>query len=397
MEWKMTWSYLPVNHNTCIATISDLTLRGYFINNLDGEKIRVKFSNLHSPEPLILDSVTLAKKKRGSSKVEGFQTVKFLGKETIKLEAGEQFYSDEIDFSISSTEDIVLSIYVKEETDIYSVCSSWSAKSWYTRYGLNGDYSIESDFPQVDNYNIYPVLQYDVNRANHVYGISGIEVLTDSNVKTVALFGDSITHMSYYSDALSHKSIESYPGKMTIVNRGLGGNRLLNDYSRMSEIPGGGTIFGGAGIERFENDIYGEDSPDDVIVLIGINDITHPYSLNHPDEIINFESYKKAMLQLIHTAHNKGSKIMIGTILPFKSEETDWFTVAESLRQEINVWIREQKDSDGIIDFDLAIRNKNTPDKMDDSCHLGDGIHPNDEGGRRMANVVPLELLIKEE
>ena len=88
---------------------------------------------------------------------------------------------------------------------------------------------------------------------------------------------------------------------------------------------------------------------------------------------------------------------MIGTILPFKCEETEWFDVAENLRLEINKWIREQKHSDGIIDFDLAIRDEKTPDKMDDGCHLGDGIHPNDQGGKRMADVVPLELLIEEE
>lgn len=397
MEWKKTWSYLPVNHSTCISTISNLTLRGFFMNNLDGEKIRIRFSNLYSLEPLILESVSVAKMKRGSSKVEGFETVKFQGKETIRIEAGDEFYSDEIDFVICSTEDIVLSIYVKEETNIYSVCSTWSAKSWYTRYGLEGNYTMKSDFPQTDNYDIYPVLQYDVNRANHIYGISSIELFTDSKVKTLVLFGDSITHMSYYSDALLHRLIDTYPGKMTIVNCGLGGNRIIHDYSRMPEIPGGGTIFGRPGVERFESDIYKDSTPDKIIVLIGINDITHPYSLNYPDQVINLEQYKKAIYQLIDTAHNKGSKIMIGTILPFKCEETEWFDVAENLRLEINKWIREQKHSDGIIDFDLAIRDEKTPDKMDDGCHLGDGIHPNDQGGKRMADVVPLELLIEEE
>ncbi|NLL73491.1 MAG: hypothetical protein GX237_08180 [Clostridiales bacterium] len=397
MEWKMTWSYLPVNHDICIGTISNTTLRGRFINNLDGEKIRIKFSNLYSPDPLILDNVTVAKIKRASNQVEGFEAVKFKGKETIRIEAGEEFYSDEIDFAVSSTEDIVLSIYVKEETNIYSVASTWSAKSWYTRYGVDGNYTRESDFPQTDNYDIYPVLQYDVNRANHIYGISSIELFTDSKVKTLALFGDSITHMSYYSDALTNRLTEQYPGKMTIVNRGLGGNRIIHDYSRMPEIPGGGTIFGGPGVERFEGDIFKDNTPDRIIVLIGINDITHPYSLNNLEQVINLDQYKNAVLKLIDIAHNKGSKIMLGTILPFKYEETEWFTEAENLRLEINKWIREQKHSDGVIDFDLAIRDENTPEKMDDGCHLGDGIHPNDQGGKRMADVVPLELFIEEE
>ncbi len=395
MEWKMAWSYLPVNYNSCIARISNTTLRGFFVNNLKGDKIRIRFSNLYSPEQLILDKVTIAKRTKNSSNIEGFQTIRYKGRDTISVGSGEQFYSDEIDFSISSSEDIVISIFINEPTKLYSLCSTWSAKSWYTRYGLDGNFTLEGEFPETDNYELYPALQYDENRANHIYGISGIEVFTESDVKTLALFGDSITHMSYYSDALTHMMTDAYPGKLTIVNRGLGGNRLLNDYTRMPEIPGGGTIFGRPGIERFIYDIYQMDIPDYVVVLIGINDFTHPYFFDRSDEIITIEEYKEGIMKLIHTAHTKGSKILIGTVLPFKKDELKWFDKAESLRQEANRWIREQKEADGIVDFDLAIRDTYTTEIMDDSCHLGDGIHPNEEGGLRMAKAVPLELIME--
>lgn len=393
MEWKMSWSYLPVNHNTCIGTISNTTLRGFFKNNLRGNKVRIRFSNLYSPESLIFDHVTIGKRIKDTANIEGLQTVLHNGEEIIKLEPGGVFYSDEIDLTINPGEDIVLSIYIKDTANIYSVCSTWSAKSWYTTYGIGKDYTMDKEFPETDNYDIYPVLHYDVNKANHIYGVSGIEVLTDSNVKTVALFGDSITHMSYYSDVLTDKVIDSYPGMMTIVNRGLGGNRLLYDYTPAPELPSGGTIFGKSGIERFDDDIYKWDTPDYVVVLIGINDFTHPYLFNRPDEIVTLEEYKKGIQKLIDIAHSKGSKIMIGTILPFKKEELEWFDIVENLRQEVNRWIREQNLSDGIVDFDLAIRDENEPDKMRDNCHLGDGIHPNGEGGRRMAEAVPIELL----
>lgn len=390
MEWKMAWSYLPVNHNTCIATISNTTLRGYFKNNLKGEKVRIRFSNLYSDDTLVLDHVTIGKRKQDTKVIEEIQTVFHKGNNIIKIEPGEIFLSDEIDLTVNPTEDLVLSIYIKDKTNIYSVCSTWSAKSWYTVYGIGKDFTMDNDFPETDNYDIYPVLQYDVNRANHIFGVSGIEVLTDSEVKTVALFGDSITHMSYYSDALLDLVIDKYPGKLTIVNRGLGGNRLLHDYTPMAEIPSGGTIFGRPGIERFECDIYKWDKPDYVIVLIGINDFTHPYFFNRFHEIVTLDDYKKGIIELINKAHSKGSKIKIGTVIPFKKDKLDWFDEVESLRQEVNKWIREQDYSDGFIDFDLAVRDINDPEKMQDSCHIGDGIHPNDEGGRKMASAVPL-------
>jgi len=395
MLWKMAWSYQPINHNTCIGTITNTTLRGFFKNNLNGNKLRIRFSNPYSPESLIFDHVTIG--KRISGDIEGFHTVRYKGNELIKIEPGDVFTSDEIDMDIKPGEDIVLSIYIKDTANIYCVCSTWSAKSWNTKYGIGKDYTLDKSFPETDNYDIYPVLQYDVNRANHIFGISAIEVLTDDNVKTMALFGDSITHMSYYSDVLTDKIIEKYPGKITIVNRGIGGNRLLHDYTRLAEIPSGGTIFGGPGIERFERDIYRWDVPDYVVVLIGINDFTHPYFFNRNDEIITLEEYKKGLLRLIDLAHSKGSKIYIGTVIPFKKDKLEWFDEVESLRNEANEWIRKQKEADGYIDFDLAVRDADDPEKIDDTCHIGDGIHPNEEGGKRMAYAVPLELLLKED
>ncbi len=396
MEWRPAWSYLPINHDTCIATIKDTTVRGFFSNNLNGDKIRIRFSNLYSQEELVLDQVTIGKMKGNSTHIEDFTTVLHKGEKVIKIEPGQDFYSDEIDFSIDSSDDIVLSIYIKKETSIYSVCSTWSAKSWNTSYGLGGNYTMDQKFPETSNYDLYKVLQYDENIANHIYGISKIEVLTDRQTKTIALFGDSITHMSYYSDGLTNIIKDKYPGKVTIINRGIGGNRLLYDYTPAPDIPSGGTIFGSPGIERFESDIYKTDLPDYVVVLIGINDFTHPYFFNRNHEIVTKDKYIEGIKKLIDTVHSKGSKILIGTVLPFKKEVLEWFDTVETLRQEVNEWIREQNLSDGIVDFDLSIRDDKWPDKMDDSCHLGDGIHPNEEGGRRMAAAVPIKWMMEE-
>ena len=181
------------------------------------------------------------------------------------------------------------------------------------------------------------------------------------------------------------------PGKITIVNRGLGGNRLLKDYSRVPEIPGGGTIFGAAGVDRFYHDIYSDDQPELVMVLIGINDFTHPYIYKHYDEAVTIEDYKNGITELISIAHENRSKILIGTITPFRQEETDWFSTSEGLRQSANEWIRNQDLSDGFIDFDIATRKEDEPEYMLGDCHMGDGLHPNAEGGKKMADAVPME------
>ncbi len=395
MDWKTAWSYLPVNHNTCIGTVENITQRSVFKNNLSGTKVKIKFSNLFSKDALVIDHVTIGTKDlENNNDIKKMQAVTYQGKETIRIESGEEFYSDEIDYALSNGEDIVVSIYIKERTEICSVCSTWEARSWYTQYGLAGNFVAEQEFTETDAYEVFPVLKYDINRANHIFGITEIKVYTEQEVKTVALFGDSITHMSYYSDALIEKLYDSYPGKITVVNRGLGGNRLLRDYSRIEEIPSGGTIFGEAGVERFYHDIYSSDQPDHIIVLIGINDLTHPYALKHLDEAITIDEYQEGIIKLIDIAHEKGSKILLGTLTPFIFGAEEWYTPVETLRQLVNQWIRSQKYSDGIVDFDLATRQSKTPERMLEDCHLGDGLHPNSEGGRKMAEAIDVDWLI---
>ncbi|OYO87082.1 hypothetical protein CG709_14370, partial [Lachnotalea glycerini] len=166
--------------------------------------------------------------------------ITFQGNKEITLGAGEEFYSDEIAWNIKAQTQIVVSIYIKEKTKIQSACSTWSAISWHTAYGMNGDYTKDQHFEEKESRQIYPFVEADANKSNIITGISEIKLLTDESVKTVALFGDSITHMSYYSDALIERVYAKFSGKITIINRGIGGNRILHDATYVSELPGHG-------------------------------------------------------------------------------------------------------------------------------------------------------------
>ncbi|CDZ23537.1 hypothetical protein CCDG5_0398 [[Clostridium] cellulosi] len=395
MEWKTTWSYLLIDYNSSIGTIENLTQRTVFRNNLSGEKIRIRFSNLFSDKPLILESVVISKKERGGEEITNFTPVTYKGNTKITIEPRKEFYSDPVDFSINFNEDIVVSVYIKEKNDIYAGCSSWSAKCFTTRYGIGGDFTREQSFKEYDSYDVFPALKSDPNKSDEVIGFTSLEVYTDENVKTLSLFGDSITHMSYYSDALTDKLYKLLPGKITVLNRGISGNRLLHDHTVVPEIIGGGSIFGDAGVKRFEKDVYKYETPEYVIMLIGVNDFMHPYAFNHIEEVVTVDQYKEGCLKIIETAHRHSSKIFLGTIMPFRHEENDWFEKAEKLRLEANHFIRTQKVADGVIDFDSAVRDEENPQYIKDGLHLGDGLHPNTPGGIKMADAIPVEWFIK--
>lgn len=393
MEWKTSWSYLPLNFKSCIGTAENITQRAFFRNNLGGTKIKIGFSNIFAKEQLRFDDVTAAKIDRGSGALSEFKTVTRGGKKEICVGPGEEFYSDDVDLAISSNEDIMLTAYVGHKTRIFSVCSTWAAKSWRCVYGLNGNYTRERDFDIADEACVYPEICGTNDSPNNLFGITSVQVYTDGVVTTAALFGDSVTHMSYYSDVLTEELFNRYPGKVTVINRGIGGNRLLHGASRMTGFPGEGSSFGAAGVKRFYTDVYGHDRPELVIALIGINDFVHPYVFGHTEELITVGDYQKGMSEIIKTAHENGSRIYLGTVTPFKNDNIamDWYDKAEKLRHGVNDWIREQNLSDGYADFDAAVSKKGAPEYMEDGCHLGDGLHPNTAGGEKMTGVIKME------
>lgn len=395
MEWKTTWSYLPINYNTTIGTVEKITQRTYIQNNLSGKKIKIKFSNLYSNEKLILEKVVVGQRKPNHEQIEEVIDITHQGKNRIVIEAGQEFYSDEILWNIDAQTEMVLSIYLEEKTKVQSACSTWSAKSWHTVYGVNGDYTYDQKFVEKESKEIYPYVDVDANKADILVGVSEIKLYTDQKVKTVALFGDSITHMSYYSDALIQRVYPLLSGKITILNRGIGGNRILNDATYVSEMPGGGKCFGTAAIKRFEKDVYENDCPENVIILEGINDMMHPYLFGNKEEIVTAKELQSGIERLIQIAHEKGSKVYLGTVMPFRDNALEWLPDSEKVRLELNEWIRSQQIADGIVDFAKQVEKKENPEYMREDLHIGDGLHPNRKGGIVMAESIPMEWILE--
>ena len=395
MEWNTAWSYLPIDYNTTIGEIENITQRTTFWNNLSGNKLKVKFSNRYSKEPLILEKVVIGQIEDDAAKISRQKEVTYNGETAIVIGADEAFYSDEIAYEIKAGMSIVISIYFKERAKIQSACSTWAARSFHTFYLENGDFTFEQKMEGKEPREIYPYVEADVNKASIVVGVSEIKVLSDEKIKTISLFGDSITHMSYYADALMDRLYEQFPASVTVLNRGIGGNRLLRDASYFSQMPGEGKCFGIAGISRFEEDLYKNELPDTVIFMEGVNDILHPLIFQHPEEMVSANDLQTGIEKIIEIAHNKGSRIFLGTMMPFHNLEMGEFPECEKIRLDLNDWIQNQSLSDGVIDFAKAVEMEENTAYMKEGTHIGDGLHPNSLGGALLANRIPIETIME--
>lgn len=386
MSWYTSWSYLPINYNTTIGTVENITQRTFFRNNINGTRVKLKFSNRYGKEPLILEKVVIGQ-KTGEKITEPLKVTR-QGRERIVIAPGEEFFSDETDWQIEAGTEVVLSVYIKERTNVQSACSTWQAKSWHTVYGENGDFTEQEQFPEKESREVYPYVEADVNKANIVVGVSAICLFSSEDVKTVALFGDSITHMSYFADAFSEKIYREHPGKVTILNRGIGGNRVLHDATYAAGMPGEGACFGKAAITRFEQDVYETEQPEYVLMLEGVNDMMHPEFFGIMQEAVTAQQLADGVKGIIETAHRHGSKIYLGTVMPFGNDEMPGCPLGEQVREAFNAWIRTQKLADGIFDFDKALQDSDRPKYLQEGLHIGDGLHPNGAGGEVMAMTV---------
>ncbi|MDK2808800.1 MAG: hypothetical protein PWP24_1537 [Clostridiales bacterium] len=387
MEWKTSWSYLPIDYGTTIGTIENITQKTTVWNNLNAEKIKIRFSNQYGREDLVIEKAILLVDQK---KVP----LTYKGSTKITIGSLESFYSDECMLSVTAGQKLEIRLYIKEKTKIQSACSTWAAKSWQTVYGLDGDFTENDAFTPVESRAVFPYVEADVNKANIVFGISEIKAFTRDTVRTIALFGDSITHMSYYSDALMENLYQNYPGSVTVINRGIGGNRVLHDASVVKDMPGEGKCFGIAATKRFVSDVYDLDCPEDIVILEGINDMMHPYVFQKPEEIVTARDLEGAIEEFVNVAHGRGSRVYLGSVMPFRNDSMEWLPEAEGCRVSFNDWIRKQTIADGVIDFSKAIEEEERPQYMKEGFHIGDGLHPNEAGGAVMAKAA-YEVLFK--
>ena len=91
----------------------------------------------------------------------------------------------------------------------------------------------------------------------------------------------------------------------------------------------------------------------------------------------------------------RGIKFIAAALTPFGNETFlpgAWNPVRENHRVAFNDWIRESDEVDGVVDFDLALRDPDIPTQMLPIYDCGDGLHPSDLGYCEMGNAIDLAL-----
>ena len=376
-HWVGTWacapqtvdkSFMPYNNQ-----MTNRSVRQVVKVSIGGNVIRLQLSNELSSEPVEITSVYIAKAGNGP---EIYKTsakyLQFGKKRQVVIPAGKAVFSDALKFKLQPLERVSITInYLKAPKE-----PTVHMGSRTTSYILRGVTNSYTDFTTAF-------------KEDHWFNISAIDVL-DATASSIAILGNSITDgkgsttnaqdrwPDFLSAALNNGAGFNLfkVGKTGILNLGIGNNRILS------------VGLGAPGKERFDRDILAQRGLRAVIIFEAINDIG---TSTNPDETAR--KLVEAYQVMIKKARQRGLKVYMGTITPFRGCRGYFTEEREKARKIVNSWIRTTNEIDGFIDFDALMRDPSAPEQLRREWQIGDWLHPNPVGYKQMGEYAARFLM----
>jgi lysophospholipase L1-like esterase len=389
--WVSAWSTavhapLPFPGLPPSPVFENQTIRMVIRSTIAGHRLRIRFSNAFETTPLKIGASHVALSARASAIVPNSDhTLTFGGKTSVTIPPGAPILSDPVELKVLPFSDLAVSIYLPEKTSSSTV-HFWAQHDSYI--SQTGDFTAQQDI---------------VNPSTKTswYFLADVEVWTENQTAATVAFGDSITdgvgakqgEYSDWPDLLADRLAKEQGGpSVSVVNEGIGGNRILDDGAGVSALA------------RFDRDVLAQPGVVDLIVLVGINDVGWPHmkprlpngtvlkDTPFTHELVSAEDLIVGLEQLIARAHQHGIRVFGATLTPY--EGADYYSEdGEAMRQVVNHWIRSGGAFDGVFDFDAAVRDPNHPSQFKEEYQSGDHLHPSAAGHKAMADVIDVSLL----
>ncbi|WP_175813435.1 SGNH/GDSL hydrolase family protein [Burkholderia contaminans] len=345
---------------------------------VSGRAARIRISNAYSRAPLVVEAASLARAGEGAALAGAAVPVRFGGKASVTLAPGQELESDPVAIDVAAGRPYAISLQMGANERM----TVWHRVSNQFNYvSAPGDHVSD------------PGAAVFRTRFTQYAWVSELAVEAGSARASVAAIGDSITdglrssvnRNRRWPDALARRLTASGAESIGVANLGISGNRLLSDSA----------CYGTSVASRFERDALSRAGVKAAIVLIGINDINFaampPRSgldCDHPHTQVTAASLIDGYRRLIEAAHRQGVKVFGATLTPAGLPAG-----RETIRLEVNRWIRSSGGFDGVVDFDAVLRDPAHPSVLQRRYDSGDGIHPSDAGYTAMADAVPVEQL----
>ncbi len=372
----------------------DQTFRLIVRPDLWGSRVRLRFSNAFGTAPVTFDDVFVGLQATGGAVVNGTnERVTFDGgRSTVTIPAGRSAWSDAVALRFVERAAAPLldgrKLAVSFHTAAPTGPMTWHAKALQTSYvtaprgGSRGGEESDAAFPFT---------------TTSWYFLDALDVMAPDATVVIACFGDSITDGTgstlngddRWPDVLSRRLHAVHGSRISVVNAGIGGNRITGpaEYSPQSPFAGGPSA-----LDRMDRDLLSLSGLATVIWLEGINDLSPGASA---------EAVIDGLTRGVARLRARGVRVIGATITSaLGAAGAPGTPDVDARRQAINTFIRTGGLFDGSVDFDRATRDDTTgalrPEYQPGSTigGAGDKLHPNRAGYQAMAHAIDLSVIV---
>ena len=374
-EWSRIWQQATTRSLGGIQTGSNRTVAYSVTSPVSGEALRIRFTNIFGAVPYSIDDMAFFS---GGASVP----VTVEGRRAFDIGVGSRVCSDALPLSVEQGASIEIRMHYLGPIVDCNMIEEGATQ-------LKGN-QVQTGVGTMRK----PFLATLLGAYNAIPAIQAIEVLSEASAKAIVAFGDSITALSRWTKPLAARLAEAYPGEYALLNAGISGNCLLYE-------PGGffGPVFGQKGTTRFKRDVLEVPGLDTVIYGLGVNDVS--YCTEKTAGKINLDAFKQAVTAQVDELHARGVRVAMQTITPRLGVALTmgrYYPEMEEQRLLFNEWLRSAGIFDYLFDAEAVVRDEREDGYYyREGLHQGDHLHPNEAGGKLLADSFDLAKLTGKE
>lgn len=382
-RWVQTWG----QSHTALSAFSFgdacRTFRLLINTAVGGSRVRVRLSNVHGSEPVTLGGVCVARCDENG--VLCGDAVDLDAPQ--RLAAGESIVTGSGKLDLQPGDRFCVSLCVKA-----GVLQSGNLENTARCLILSGD----------SRHAIYPNpttrLKETVRKAAckllriqlkpPVPLFETVELLNDTGASSIAVFGDSLSQQGFWTQPFERRIRARFPGRFSVINRGINGNRVLRDTSPVFPLHG---FYGVRGVNRLQRDVLQYPDVSHAILSLGVNDLIHYASISgKPQEKPDVDVLCEAIFSLSDRMRETGIRVMGCTLVNFRDciDATD---EKADLCDQVNAVLRQNESRfDALFDLNAVVADPARPQhtRLD---YLGkDKMHFNILGGAAVADAIDL-------
>jgi len=385
-NWVEAWGMSHMALSLMSFMSGRRTLRLVLHSAISGEGARIRLCNRYSNSAVAIAhaSIALCDENGAVDCPESIRPVLFEGNQGLTLPPGETIISDEAAFHVPAGAHACVSLYIEKGRLQSGNCLN-NARLLFAR-GDHADKLTIRHKKRLKDY-IIPVVGRVLGITLHspIPLFQAVELLNRDGASSIECFGDSLTQQGFWSNVFEAKIRSLYPGRYSVINKAISGNRILRDTSPRFLLPG---YFGVKALDRVHDDLLAYEGIGHVVFCLGTNDYLQPGTIaGRKSEYACTQEIVQGAEALVGIIRALGVPITGLNYVPI-GLSADATPEKNALRGQLNQWFETCGLFDHSFDVSAALASPENPD-LPVAAYVGkDRVHPNGKGGRAFADAI---------